>query len=307
MKAIVIYYSQTGNTKAIAQAIHDGMCLTGEQCEIARLKDVDPQKLTDYDLIGLGSPVIHARELPNVTYFVNYIESVDGKHGFAFCTHGTDPGFYISRAVTSLTQRGLTVIGWKNWFCSAYHPLLPKPYFTDGHPDEIDLEEAKAFGKEMVERSLKVSQGETGLIPELPKGKEYDELYRPIHEVPKFFQKMLNRIEFKVNREKCKYPKCTFCMDNCPTEAIDMSADPPTFDRGCDLCWLCEQTCPNGAIEIDYEPLAKAHVPLTIRDLQKAIQLFEDKGMFRRLVPLEDIGWDTHFWSFKKPRFKIKY
>ena len=307
MKSIIIYYSQTGNTKKIAQAIHAGMSQTGEQCDIARLKDVDSQNMADYDLIGLGSPIIHARELPNVTRFMNSLESVDGKHAFVFCTHGLSIGFYMSRAVSALMNRGLTVIGWNDWFGSACHPLLPKPYYTDGHPDAIDLQEAKDFGREMVERSRRISQGETELIPIFPKGKEYDEIYRPIQEVPEYFQRMLNRAEFKVNKEKCKYPKCTFCMDNCPTGAIDMSASPPIFNRGCDLCWLCEQTCPNGAIEIDWEPLAKAHVPLTKGSLEKSSIIDEAKGRFRRLVPLEDIGWDTHFWTFKKPRFKIDY
>ena len=305
IKSIVVYYSQSGNTKKIAQAIHEGISKQGEPCEIARLRDVDPLDLAKYDLIGLGSPVIHARELPNVTYFINYMKGLDGRHAFAFCTHGTDPGFYIARIVPALIQRGLTVIGWNDWFGAAYVPMLPKPYFTDGHPDAIDLKEAEEFGREMVERSRRISLGEMGLILTLPKGKEYDELYRPINEVPRFFQRKLNRVEFKVNAEKCKYPKCHHCIDYCPTGSIDLSVSPPIFDRGCDRCWLCEQTCPQGAIEYDWEPLAKEHVPLTKRDLQKAIDIFEAQGRFRRLVPLENIGWDTHFWTFKKPRFKI--
>ena len=177
IKSIVIYYSQTGNTKKIAQAIHAGISQLGEQCDIARLRDVDPRNLAGYDLIGLGSPVIHARELPNVTYFINFMKSVDGKHAFAFCTHGATPGYYLARVVPALIQRGLTVIGWKDWFCSAYHPVIPKPYFTDGHPDAIDLREAEDFGREMVDRSRRISLGETDLIPTLPKGTEYDERY----------------------------------------------------------------------------------------------------------------------------------
>jgi flavodoxin len=41
-KAIVVYYSQTGNTKKVAQAIHKGISQAGEQCDLARLKDVEP-------------------------------------------------------------------------------------------------------------------------------------------------------------------------------------------------------------------------------------------------------------------------
>jgi hypothetical protein len=38
------------------------------------------------------------------------------------------------------------------------------------------------------------------------------------------------------------------------------------------------------------------------------VNAFEAKGLFRRLVPDEKIGWDTSFWkSNKHPRFKIDY
>ena len=64
MKSIVIYYSQTGNTKKIAQAIHTGMSELSEQCDIARLQDIDTEDLTKYDLIGLGEK--EYRELPGI-------------------------------------------------------------------------------------------------------------------------------------------------------------------------------------------------------------------------------------------------
>jgi flavodoxin/ferredoxin len=313
IKGIVIYYSQTGSTKKIAHAIHNGMNRAEGQCDIARLKDVNPRELTNYDLIGLGSPVIHARELPNVTQFINSMKSLDGKHAFAFCTHGAIPGYYLARVVPAMIQRGgLTVIGWKDWFTAAYHPIIPKPYFTDGHPDAIDIKEAEDFGKEMVERSKKISLGETQLIPTLEKGKEYDERYFPVPDsfavAGDEFKRMVIQRNFTINEEKCNYPKCTHCMDNCPTQAIELSVSPPVFDKDCDSCFLCEQTCPKGAIEFDYEPLDDSHKPLNVSVLKRSVDSFEEKGLFRRLVPDEDIGWDKSFWRIKKPpRFKIDY
>jgi flavodoxin len=159
VKSIVIYCSQTGNTKKIAKAIHSGMYQVQKQCDIARLKDVDPGKLMDYDLIGIGSPLIHAREHLHVTGFVNFMKSVNKKHAFVFCTHGTIPGYYLGRMVPALRERGLTVIGWNNWFASAYHPVIPKPYFTNGYPDEIDLKEAEVFGGEMQSSQMHLLHG----------------------------------------------------------------------------------------------------------------------------------------------------
>ncbi len=313
MRSIVIYFSITGNTKKIAQAIHSGMrkaSQPGEKCEIARLRDIESPDLANYDLIGLGSPVMVLRELGNVTHFIEEtMKNVDGKHGFAFCTHGALPGYYLARVVPAMVQRGLTMIGWDDWFCSAYFPDIPKPYFTDGHPDAIDLKEAENFGREMVERSRRIYQGETQLIPTFPKGREYDELYNLLQPTKEMMETMkevftAEATPFKVNTEKCKYPKCTFCIDNCPMDAIDFSVSPPVFNVSCERCFLCEMACPHGAIEFDYEPLHAAHWSL-VPPLQESLEMFEARGRFRRLVPLEKIGWDTPFWTFKKPRYKI--
>ena len=309
MKSIIIYHSITGNTKKIAEAIHKGMSRTGGPCDIAFLKDVTTDDLSSYDLIGLGSPVMMNRELNNVTKFIELtMRSVDGKYGFAFCTHGALPSRYLSRVVPAMRQRGLIMIGWNDWFGSVYYPAVPKPYFTDGHPDEIDLKEAEAFGKEMVERSLRISKGETNLIPEFPVGKEYDEIYDPApppsKEILSKFHKIRDNIELKINRQKCKYPKCTLCADKCPVSCIDLTASPPTFSNDCERCWTCEQACPNGAIEIDWVPFHEAHLPM-IPPLEDSLKIFEARGKFRRLVKQEEVGWDTFVWQNKHPRIKV--
>src|SRR4030042_2654305 len=178
MNAIVIYYSQTGNTKKIAEAIQSGIRESAGKCDIARIQDVDTPDLAKYELIGLGAPVWHRREPSNIMNFIEYtMNAVEGKHGFAFCTHGLLPGRFFARVVPMMIQKGLTVVGWKNWYCSVTMPEKPKPYFTDGHPDEIDIDEARSFGREMAERSKKIYAGDTSLIPSLPQGREYDELY----------------------------------------------------------------------------------------------------------------------------------
>jgi NAD-dependent dihydropyrimidine dehydrogenase PreA subunit len=309
VKGIVIYFSQSGNTKKIAKAIQAGMNEAGSfQCDIARLKEINSQEdLKKYDLIGLGSPVLASQEPPILTAFVSSMRFMDSKHTFVFCTHGALPGKFMARMIPALMQKGLTVIGWNDWFGSAWYPLVPKPYFTDGHPDKHDLTEAFEFGKEMVYRSKRIYADEGNLIPVFPQGKEYEKIYEPVMpplaEV-KHFQKLKARIQFFVNEDKCKYPKCRHCIEKCPAGSIDLSSSPPIFDRNCFMCFLCEQTCPQGAIEIDWGPLEKAHDPL-VPPLQKALELFESRGRFRRLVPLEDIGWNTPVWKMKKPRFKV--
>jgi flavodoxin/Fe-S-cluster-containing hydrogenase component 2 len=311
MKSIVIYYSQTGSTKKIAQAIHRGVSQLDENCRIAKVKNVDPKDLGQYDLIGLGSPVWMGGLTPNVRIFLESVPKQKGQHIFSFNTHGVMPELYFPSVVRKLKAKGFTVIGMRDWYGSVHFQTAPTPYFTDGHPDEIDLREAEEFGKEMVEMSRRISTGETNLIPPLPKL----ELTPQLLVLLEFYQSGHNphgRMEF--DREKCAYPKCRLCEDNCIMEYIDLSADPPKFgsegDR-CDMwmgCTFCEMICPTGAISCDWEEILAETASLGdlmgYNPLERAAEEAEAKGRLRRLVPKEIKGPFVMVHK-KRPRFKI--
>lgn len=294
MKSIVIYFSLTGNTKKVAQAIHKGIQPLVQQCDIAALKEVNTKYLDDYDLIALGSPVWGGPP-SNFRLFMNDLPVLNGKHAIAFCTHGAAPERFFPTVISSLREKGLTVIGIADWYGSGNLPVSPKPYLTDGHPDEIDLQEAENFGMEMVELSRKISSGQTELIPQLkipmmtPSGGP-------------------NRPRPVLNTQKCKYPECHLCMDNCPMNSIDLSISPPRFAQGmCRPCYFCEMICPEGAIEVDYAPLAEYEIEHAKTMFAKALENAESNGHFRRLVPIEKVGWQTPYYLIhnKHPRYKI--
>ena len=71
----------------------------------------------------------------------------------------------------------MTVIGWKDWYCQASLPGHMKPWYTDGHPDAIDLAEAESFGKAMVVHSRIISEGQTDIIPTLHSTKASDQVW----------------------------------------------------------------------------------------------------------------------------------
>ena len=55
MKALVVYFSQTGNTQMIAEAIHETIATQGE-ADISTVRKVKPDTLNDYDLLVVGAP-----------------------------------------------------------------------------------------------------------------------------------------------------------------------------------------------------------------------------------------------------------
>ena len=311
MKGIIIYYSQTGNTKKIAHAIHKGMSQIADHCDMVPVKEANPKDLDQYDIIGLGSPVWMGGFSPNVRIFAENIPEQEGKHIFSFCTHGVMPELYFPSVTRKLKAKGFTVIGMRDWYGSVHFQVAPKPYFTDGHPDDIDLKEAEAFGREMVEASQRISAGETGLIPPLPELTLTPQLLVLLD----FYQSGHNpHGKLQYDREKCAYPKCRLCMDNCLMGYIDLSADPPKYGsegNECDMwmgCTFCEMICPTGAISCNWEEVLKEAAGLGkffgYNPLEKAAAEAVASGRLRKLVPDEIKGPYFMVYS-KRPRFKI--
>ena len=314
MKCIVIYYSQTGNTAKIARAIHRGMSRRAQHCDIATVREISPQDVEKYDLIGLGSPVWMGAETPNVRNFIESVPRQEGRHIFSFCTHGVMPEQYFPTVVRRLKNRGFTVIGTKDWYGSVHFQLAPSPYYTEGHPDETDLQEAEEFGAEMVAVSQRIAAGETGLIPPVPPYVYTHQLWV----LAEFLRSGHNpHGRLKYDPEKCNYPKCRLCMDNCLMGYIDLAASPRIFGSEkteCDMwmgCTFCEMICPTGAISCDWEEFAgqtaALHAMFDFNPLEKAAEEQVAAGKLRLLIPMEEVRHDRPYFLVhaRRPRFKL--
>lgn len=327
MRSIVVYYSQTGNTQRVAEAIRDGLEAAAGSCDLAAIAEVSPADVAGYDLVGVGSPVWGGRATPNVMDFIAGLPAPPedraraagpegsaapaGRHAFFFCTHGTTPGQVMSAGVRALTGRGLTVVGWEDWYGSVFLPHMPKPYFTDGHPDTVDLQEAALFGVEMAERSRLLRGGATGILPRMPEGEDYIDLYGDDPpepppggpaDSPEFASPPLT-----VDEAKCT--GCGLCAENCPVGNIDLSGFVPVFkSKDCPRCYFCEGLCPEGAIECDFDATTTLFGAggEHLRDMARRLEAAELKGRFRRLVPLAEVGWTTPWHTVSgHPRFQL--
>jgi flavodoxin/ferredoxin len=296
VKCIVIYFSQTGNTEKIARAIQGGIKQSAGHCDIVNLKDANPRRLFNYDLIGLGSLVLHFEEPGNVSAFISNMRFVGGKQCFVFSTHGTHPEYFFPSIVPKLKSKGLTVIGMHDWYAGC--PFNARPYPTDGHPDDIDLNEANDFGIQMVELSRRISAGEIGLIPPPPpepkiSQNQVEEILHPA-QLGKKELAFSYKDRVKFYKEKCNYPDCRLCMDNCPVDGIDLSMEPPVIAKPCISCEFCGRICPTGALADEPRPsgMRKSEVFRKFFLEPPGLIEAEAEGCFRRLVPKEKVGTD---------------
>jgi flavodoxin I len=90
-KVLVLYYSRTGNTERMANAVAEGAHSSGN-VDVELNYHVDPEKLSSYDAILVGSPTYH-HDMP--VDFKNLFEeaavqgiSLKGKIGAAFGSYG---------------------------------------------------------------------------------------------------------------------------------------------------------------------------------------------------------------------------
>ena len=276
MKSIVLYYSATGNTATIAEAIHKGMASGVEVCDIASIRKADPKLMDKYDLIVIGGPIWYFRETANLRDFVYNMPDMSGKLAVLYCVHGSGPSGFFYSLSTIVKRKGMTIIGWNDWYGSVYQVLhMPKPYLTDGHPDEIDQKEAEEFGYEMAARAKRIWAGERDLIQKIGAG-GYNE---PLWKVNKFkaYQSeeptmseeadegthKSNKPVFKpvksvrkFNSTECAHPDCSKCIEICPVNAIGSNNNKLSINDGnCLDCALCDKLCPQLAIEVDDEAM----------------------------------------------------
>ncbi|MHC4122082.1 MAG: flavodoxin family protein [Planctomycetota bacterium] len=87
-KAIVIYYSKSGNTKEMAEIIAQSMNDSGLASECKSIEKVSAEDLLDYDAIVVGSPTYYGHMAGPIKQLfddtVAYHGKLDGKVGAAF-------------------------------------------------------------------------------------------------------------------------------------------------------------------------------------------------------------------------------
>jgi hypothetical protein len=100
-KAIILYWSNTGNTEKVALAIKKGLEAAGIEVSIAKITEAKDIDYFDYDLVCVGTPSIQWHPPSQVTNFLlknfdKYEEEkkikvgapkIAGKYALVFCTY----------------------------------------------------------------------------------------------------------------------------------------------------------------------------------------------------------------------------
>jgi flavodoxin len=105
VKALVVYESKYGNTKRVAEAIVEGMKEAGEvEASIKELKEVDLERVADYDVILIGSPNHFGGPTRGIKDFIDKLGKLRLK-GKMFAVFDTYIGKDFEKAVKKMEKR----------------------------------------------------------------------------------------------------------------------------------------------------------------------------------------------------------
>ena len=96
--AKVVYWSQTGNTQTMAEAVAKGITAAGGSAECVAVSDITPQDLAGEAVFALGCPAMGAEVLEEseMEPFVEELEkSVSGKKIGLFGSYGWGDGEWM--------------------------------------------------------------------------------------------------------------------------------------------------------------------------------------------------------------------
>ena len=106
MKACVLYFSLTGNTRKFAETISDTLKIQAV-CDITT---TEPSAVNEYDMIILGTPVHGFNPSKESLSFVKNMLEGKGKRVILFCTYRLLKGRVFGKLKKELKKKGYSTV-----------------------------------------------------------------------------------------------------------------------------------------------------------------------------------------------------
>ena len=119
-KTAVIYWSGTGNTEAMANAVLEGMKSAGADAVLLTASDVDGSAVGGYDAVALGCPAMGSEVLEEMDFqpmFDACKNMLSGKRVALFGSFGWGDGQWMRDWVERAQGDGAQVFGGEGLIC----------------------------------------------------------------------------------------------------------------------------------------------------------------------------------------------
>ena len=138
-KIYVVFWTQSGNTQAMAQAVAEGITAAGKTPELVFVSEIPADALKDEAAFALGCPAMGAEVLEEseMEPFVMAVETfAKGKKIALFGSSGWGDGQWMRDWTERMQSAGAEIVGGEGLICNET-------------PDEEALEECRELGKQL--------------------------------------------------------------------------------------------------------------------------------------------------------------
>jgi ferredoxin/flavodoxin len=246
-KVLILWYSQTGQTRRYARLI--GCILKGKDLTVDALdiQGIDKNILPDYDLIIIGTPVFYYDTPSNISEWLKTIPSIKGTPVASFVSFGGPEGnqHNASCHILKLLASKCGVPVGRDAFRNI--ATYPTPNWNSTNqisgqhlPNAATFDQVRRFTADMLER---ITRGETISIG-------YEIAMREgLRALPLVWLNKKAISKHTVDAPKCI--GCGTCVRKCPTKAINPFKQIVDRDK-CLACFGCLNNCPADAVVMEY-------------------------------------------------------
>ena len=155
-KILILYYSRTGNTKAMAERVAAGAESSGADVELKAVADTKVEDLLDADAIIMGSPTYYGTMAAEIKKLlddsVSHHGKLDGKVGGAFSSSANIGGgneTTILDILKAMLIHGMVIKGDPKG--DHYGPV------AIGSPDKRSTDQCKRYGRDIAELAARLT------------------------------------------------------------------------------------------------------------------------------------------------------
>lgn len=233
MRISIVYFSGTGNTRAIALGFEKSLAKAGHQVTVSSIENI--KRLEDHDLLIIGGP-IYAGNMPDE--LINWVRqrispAVGSKKAIVY---STSAGLLNANGVKSIGKKLI-----KNGYVLVDTPTfeMPRNFYIDKYeptPEAVQKNQFDNAAKRILDSVDKIHATEPLIM------KDSVLMIDLLADIFRIMAKSMGK-SFYID-DSCI--GCGKCESNCPKKNI--SHKNKTYYNNCILCTRCIHNCPVNAI-----------------------------------------------------------
>ena len=252
-KALILYFSGTGNTHFVAMKIKDTLNNSGIKTDITAYEVCNFDDISNYDVLIYGFP-IYAYSMPEfMKVSIKDLKKPKTNAVFIFSTYALHPGNALRKSSILFKKNGFIPIGTGKIKLPGSDGML---FLKDNAPyikkinSVIDNQNKniEALSLKIKDRLIKLIKTPDPISFEKIPCLSYPSIFIEAFIIPPFLliEKWIKK-RFYAD-QNCTH--CGICQKICPSGNITVIKDRVIFSNKCYLCLRCIHQCPEKAIQI---------------------------------------------------------